>query len=148
LPVYNDGAYHGPGVYNTKLNLTGTTSLTMASGIYVLKQGISISGSSSITSAPGGVLLAATGGSSSFSGSSSITLAPMSTGPYAGVLFYQPTTNANGVSISGSHSIQSPNSTIYVPAAAMSVTGSSDLKFDRIITKTFTESGAGRLVLE
>jgi hypothetical protein len=148
MPVYSDGNYHGPGRYTTKLTLPGTTSLTMASGIYVLENGISVPGSASITSAPGGVLLAATGGSSSFSGTSSITLQPMSTGAYAGVLFYQPTTNANGVSISGSHSIQSANATIYTPASALSVTGASNLKFDRIITKTFTHSGAGRLVLE
>ena len=42
------------------------------------------------------------------------------TGAYAGALFYQSRTNANGVSISGSHAIQSANATIYVPASALS----------------------------
>lgn len=78
-----------PGTY-CNFNLGNGMNAQLSSGIYVIKGGIfSIQGGSRLT-ATGGVLIYLTNGSYvNIANGTTVTLAPLSTGTYQGVLFYQ-----------------------------------------------------------
>ena len=48
---FSDGANHGPGVYTKTLTFSSPGTYTLASGIYVLEQGISVTGQANLLSA-------------------------------------------------------------------------------------------------
>jgi hypothetical protein len=144
MPVYTDGNYHGPGVYTAKLSISGG-SVTLASGIYVLQNGISVSGTAAVTSAAGGVLLNVTGGGVAFSGDGAVTLSPLATGPYSGVLVFQKSGNSNILTLSGNAATQSFNGTLYSPSAPFLSSGNATTHVSTVIAATVQTSGNGNL---
>jgi prepilin-type N-terminal cleavage/methylation domain-containing protein len=102
LNVYGPGAsYSGPGIYTDTLTFTGGTT-TFASGVYVLMNGISVSGNATLVTATtggvdgkGGVLLYVYRGSVSVTGNGAFGNGPLQ--PFA-PFDYAPTTYANAPS--------------------------------------------------
>jgi hypothetical protein len=145
MPVYSDGAYHGPGVYTSKLSIGDGSTVVLASGIYVLQNGLSVSGTANVSSAAAGVMLYIAGGGVSISGNGIVTLSPLATGPYAGILLFQRTTDANMLTLSGNAATASFNGTLYTPAAPFVSSGNATTHVGAVIALSVGVSGYGKL---
>ena len=132
-----------PGVYAAKLTLTGSGTCTLASGVYVFQNGLSMTGTFKLTSAAGGVFLYIAGGSLSFTGSGLVTLAPMTTGTYANILVYQNRTDTAAMTLSGSGSVSGYNGLIYAPAAPVTMTGSGGMTVASLMAGSLGRTGSG-----
>jgi prepilin-type N-terminal cleavage/methylation domain-containing protein len=113
------GSVCQPGVYSGTLSRTANTTLNP--GIYYLKQGISVTGSASLSCASpcaGGVMLYIAGGSATLAGGSTIDLPAPSSGTYKDIVVFQARTDSNPVKIAGNAGSSTPISfggIIYVP---------------------------------
>jgi type II secretory pathway pseudopilin PulG len=113
------GSVCSPGYYAGTLSRTANTTLNP--GIYYLNNGISITGSASLTCpAPcsGGVMLYVAGGSMTLAGGSTIDLPAPSSGTYEGIVIFQARNDSNPVKIAGNAGSSTPISfggIIYVP---------------------------------
>jgi PKD domain len=145
MPVYTDGAYHGPGKYTTKLSIPDNSVVTMASGIYVLQNGIEVSGNAVVNSAAGGVFLYVPGGGVTFAGNGVLTLSPLATGPYSGVLLFQHSSNSTTLTLSGNAATASFNGTLYTPGAPFTAAGNATTNVGEVIASTATVTGNGIL---
>ncbi len=132
-----------PGVYAAKLALTGSGTCTLASGVYVLQTGLSMTGSGSLLSAAGGVFLYIAGGSLDLNGSGLVSLSSLNTGTYADVLVYQDRTDASGMTLSGSAGVSAYNGLIYAPAAPVTMTGSGGMTVLSLMAGSIRRSGSG-----
>ena len=112
-----------PGIYN-RISVSAGTSVVLAPGIYILKDGLNVSGSAKISGS--GVLLYLAGGSLNLSGSSAITLSPAASGAYAGITIFQARTNSSAASISGS-TVGTIRGAVYLPAASLELSGGSNI---------------------
>jgi prepilin-type N-terminal cleavage/methylation domain-containing protein len=116
LPVYTDGAYHGPGVYRSQpLSFAGNSNtFTLAAGIYILEAGIRVSGNGNKLTGTdvllfngcgrnSGACSAGTGsGTFDLSGQNTVfQLDPYQTGTYEFLLLWQPPLNTQPVTIAG-----------------------------------------------
>jgi hypothetical protein len=132
-------------VYTTTLSIPDGSVVTMASGIYVLQNGISVSGNAVVTSAAGGVLLDVRGGAVSFAGNGAVTLSALPTGPYAGVLVFQHAGDSSTLTLSGNSATASFNGTLYSPAAPFLFTGNATTHVYTVIAATASTTGNGSL---
>jgi hypothetical protein len=90
-----------PGVYNSTLSLS--SSATLNPGIYILKNGMQVNGSATVTGT--GVMLFNESGSMTFNGGSTINLTPYGADPYKGILIFQSRTNTSDIKLSGGTSL-------------------------------------------
>ena len=119
-----------PGIYSS-ISVSGSASLTMSSGTYIIEGGgFSVSGAGSVTGS--GVTIVNAGsdypstggtyGSISLSGSGTYKLTPPTTGTYAGIVIFQTRDNTKAMTVSGAAS--GMTGTIYAAAAALTISGS------------------------
>lgn len=92
-------------------------------GIYILNNGLSLSGNATITTGPDGVLLYVTNGSVNLTGGTSVDLA----GPVAGyapiVIWIDKNDTGGSVSLGGTSNVTTVNGTIYAPNGTVNLTG-------------------------
>jgi hypothetical protein len=142
------GSVCQPGRYDAILARTANTTLNP--GIYYLKQGISITGSASITCpAPctGGVMLYVANGSVTFAGGSTIDLTAPNSGVYKDILIFQARSDANPVKVAGNAGSSTPikfNGYIYVPNSTQVTlaTGSATLTAKAIVAQNIKVSSS------
>lgn len=124
-----------PGIYS-QINVSGNARLVMSPGIYVIAGGgFTISGNASVQGS--GVLIYNAGsnfpktrgnfGSVTVSGKGNVTLTPMTTGVYAGILIFQSRDNPKALSLSGNASTGVAG-TIYAARAQVIVSGNAHLQ--------------------
>jgi hypothetical protein len=146
LPVHNSMSYQGPGVYNQTLTLTNGTT-TLATGTYILHQGISVSGNASLTTQAGGVLLYVDGGSVMFAGNGAVTLAPLQPPPYAptapSMLIWQAASDTNPVILSGNGSGNLFSGTIYAPKTSVGSSGNGSFTAGSVVASSMSCAGNG-----
>ena len=145
-PVYTDGANHGPGVYTTTLTFSSPGDYVLATGTYILDQGISVSGQANLSSGTGGVLLYVKGGFISFSGQGNVSLNPLSPAPYAAAPnlgIWQDRSDTNVISLSGSASANTYSGTIYAPTAQVGGSGNAGYTAGGVISSSFACAGNG-----
>lgn len=122
-----------PGVYEVPISAAGGTIIQMNSGVYVTKQGINGSGNADLQSLAGGVFIfntvtgypGTTGSCAAvrLTGNAASVLHPLTTPPYAGLLFYQDTTCTAQFVIAGNGTLTA-SGTIYLPTAEFYMDGS------------------------
>jgi len=142
------GSVCQPGRYDATLSRTANT--TLSPGTYYLKQGISITGSASLTCpAPctGGVLLYIAGGSVTLAGGSTIDLTAPTSGIYTGILIFQARSDANPVKIAGNAGSSTAikfNGIIYVPNSTQVTlaTGAATLTAKAIVAQNIKVSSS------
>jgi hypothetical protein len=108
-----------PGCYST-FSCAGCT-LTLDPGLYVMNTSVSCAG---CTITGSGVTIYAASGSFSLAGVT-YTLSPPTTGNYANVLYYQPSSNTSDPSFAGG-SGSTLSGLVYAPSATLSIAGSLD----------------------
>jgi hypothetical protein len=122
---------------------TGSSSLTLGSGIYTIGGNLALTGSGSMT---GSGITFYTLGSDTLTGSGSMNLAAPTSGTYSGVLIYQPSSNTNAMSITGSGG-DNIKGILYAPRAGLTLTGSGSLHVSLdMIVDTLKVTGSGSIV--
>jgi hypothetical protein len=147
MPTYSGGNYQGPGIYTSPLSFAGNNHIDFESGIYILQQGISLSGNASISSQPGGVFIYLTGGQLEMSGNGSIDLSPLSSppSPAENLVIWQPSSNTNPILITGNGNQASLGGTIYAPAANLNMSGNGQLSAGAVVSASLSCSGNGKI---
>jgi prepilin-type N-terminal cleavage/methylation domain-containing protein len=140
------GGIAQPGVYAAALSITGSATCQLASGIYILQNGLDVANSGILTNAAGGVLVYVTGGSVSFGGAAQVTLSAMTSGSYSGMALWQAATDTNTMSISNSATV-SVTGAIYTPAAQLSVGGSTHPTVDQVVVQVLVMSSSGQITI-
>jgi prepilin-type N-terminal cleavage/methylation domain-containing protein len=141
-----------PGVYNT---FTPTSNTTLSPGIYYFQNGMSVTGSASLTCpAPctGGVMIYIANGSVTFAGSSSVNLPGLSgkvfaNGLYDGLVMFQARTDPNELKFAGNSGSGTANvlgGIVYVPKANMVTlaTGTASFAAKAIVAQNVKVSSA------
>jgi hypothetical protein len=124
-----------PGIY-TQIKASGTASLTLTSGTYLIEGGgFTVTGSASVSSC--GVLIYNTGsnypasggsfGGITLGGNGTVNLTAPASGTYAGLVIFQPPANTRAISLSG-NAAQGLSGTVYAPAALLSLSGNASLQ--------------------
>jgi type II secretory pathway pseudopilin PulG len=144
-----------PGVYNSTLSRTSNTALNP--GIYYLKNGMSITGTATLSCAgacAGGVMIFVAGGGVTLAGNGAINLPAPSSGVYNGVLFFQADGRLGGPPIdttefkvagnAGSGVTNVLGGIVYVPASnqVTLATGSASLTAKAIVAQNIKVSSA------
>jgi len=136
-------------VYSSTLSRTANTSLQP--GIYYLQNGMSITGTASLTcpSCTGGqgVLLYIAGGSVTFAGSSNVNLPASNSGVYKNILMFQARSDTSEVKIAGNSGSGTTNvlgGVVYVPNSVQVTlaTGSASLTAKAIVAQNIKVSSA------
>ena len=144
----NSSATIQPGIYK-QITASGNAKLTLSSGIYIIEGGgFSVSGNASVSGS--GVMVVNAGsnypstggtyGSISLGGNGSYNLSPLSSGTYAGIVFFQPLDNTKAITVTGNAS--GITGTICAPTAPLSESGNAALDAS-LIVDTLTISGNG-----
>lgn len=137
-----------PGYYATTLVLSSANDVVFQTGTYYLQQGIKITGSGSVSSAPGGVLFYIAGGTTTITASGATNLAPLATGNVApSLLIYQARTDINQVTLTGSGAVSAFAGIVYAPSAPVKVTSAGGTTVASVIAQTATLTGAGDVTL-
>jgi hypothetical protein len=129
-----------PGIYS-QIALSVGASLTMNPGLYIIEGGgFSVVGNATVTGS--GVTIvnagsnypnsAGTFGPITLSSNGTISLSPPTTGPYAGVLFFQPAANAQVLTFSG-NATAGVIGTIYAPSAQLSQSANSQINTSVVV---------------
>lgn len=142
LPTYSSGTYQGPGVYTTTLTIGSNT--TLATGTYIFQNGFTLSGTHSLSSAAGGVLLYVSGGQINLSGGSGINLQPLTPAPYpsaSDLVIWQNSTDTSTLNLSGGSGLTAFGGLIYAPGATVGGSGGSNYSAASIIANAFQCSG-------
>lgn len=120
---YNDTTTLSPGIYTNGIQISGPGTVTLNPGIYYLESGgLSMTGQASL--AGNGVLIYNAGSRSSIDlqGTGSVTLSPMQTGLYEGIVIYQDRASTAPMSISGNGNMNITGS-FYASAASVRIKG-------------------------
>ena len=114
------GNTYSPGIYTGTFSPDGTLS----PGVYILQNGLSMSGQQDVTGA--GVLFYITGGSVSITGQATINITPPTTGTYAGISIWQAVTDTNPFAITGQGAASSVGGILYLPGASSVTLGAGE----------------------
>lgn len=147
LPTYPGQIITGtrtlyPGIYTGPIVVQATGKAILQPGIYVLRGGLLVTGSSSIEGSE--VMLYNESGQIEISGSSTANLSPPTSGTYQGITIFQPATNTQPVVFSGSGPIKILG-TVYTPRASVQLKGSVPMVVDMIVTWRLSVYGSSRL---
>ncbi|MGO9918990.1 MAG: beta strand repeat-containing protein, partial [Isosphaeraceae bacterium] len=137
-----------PGIY-TQIAISGNAAVTLDPGVYLIDGGgFTVSGNATVKGA--GVVIYNAGssypntggtyGAISLSGNGAINLTAPATGPYAGLVFVQPSANAKALGISGNAVALS--GTVFAPSAQLNLSGNAQLNA-AVVVDTMTVSGNG-----
>jgi Flp pilus assembly protein TadG len=127
------------------LSMTGSGSLTMQAGTYIINGGFSQTGSGSISGSNVTIYLAPPSGSLSLTGSGSLNVTAPTSGTYNGVLFYENPSDTNAMKITGSGG-SDMEGIFYAPAASLTLTGSAGSSFYAdLVVSSLSITGSGSI---
>ncbi|MGH9467698.1 MAG: DUF192 domain-containing protein [Terriglobales bacterium] len=128
-----------PGVYCTPLTVDGDATVTFKPGTYILDSGFVINGRPTLVG--DGVTFYNAAGAFTLDGSANSSLSAPTTGPYAGILFFQARTNVLPFTVNGDQGLF--NGTIYAPAANIVDNGGwSGSEYGILVGATITINGS------
>jgi hypothetical protein len=131
--------YH-PGTYPTVLTVNSAGTVVFDTGTYVFCAGLNFAGATT-TSGPGGVLFFVKGGTISKTGNADVTLSPMTTGNYAGLLIWQRAQDTTSpMSFQGNGPL-TLNGTLYAPTIEVQLLGTVDTSVRSIVAGRVTFGG-------
>jgi prepilin-type N-terminal cleavage/methylation domain-containing protein len=155
-----------PGVYTSQLTTTGSAkNVNLAPGIYVFEKGFAPASGATVNGSgvmlyngcgvnrPGslsGSCTASGYGSIAISGNADVTLTPMTTGSYAGVLIFQDRANTSPMTLNGGSSVNAKYAgVVYAPkASSLSLTaGGSGIHVSSLVAQAIVLSGNGSVVV-
>jgi len=127
------------------LSISGSGTVNLNPGTYVINGGFSSSGSSSVNGSSVTVYLAPPSGSVSLTGSGPLTLSAPTSGTYNGILFYQDPNDTQSMKIAGSGG-SVVQGIFYAPSASLSLSGATGSVFyANMVVNTLSISGSNNL---
>jgi Flp pilus assembly protein TadG len=141
-PDPSNGGLLKPGYY-TKNDWPKNADLKLASGSYWIDGGIDTTQN---IDASRGVLLFFNTGSLVMRGNAQLTIAPMNTGPYAGISIYQARGNTATATIRGSET-QASSGVFYLPSAEVIMWGTPMSACTQLISDKLDMRGTGQLTI-
>ena len=138
----------GPGIYRGGLKLTGTATVNLQPGIYVLDGGgLSVTGTANLVGNQAMIYnttISQASGPINIGGNGTVTLSAPSSGTYTGIGIYQDRTLSTALKIAGNGNMNMTG-TIYAPSAQVQFTGNGvgDTLGGWIIAQSVTMSGLG-----
>jgi Flp pilus assembly protein TadG len=150
LTTYNSftGNTLQPGYYPNGIDLSSNQNITLEPGEYVVGgSGLIVPAGSSITedpSNPGGTVIVVNQGTTDLEGT--VNLTPQTSGTYANVAIFQPSSNNSPATINGDSTGAniSISGTLYFPGAPLSISGTNALPGDQIISDGLSLSGSSQ----
>ena len=134
--VFNPGVYCGGIIINGSANATFNGSTTTP---YIIKNGMIVNGGDTITGT--GVTFYIQSGQFIMNGSSHAVLSAPTTGAYAGILYYQSSTDSSQVIINGD-TTSKWEGTIYAPGAQFLLNGGSNVAaYTNLVVQSFLQNG-------
>jgi hypothetical protein len=130
-----------PGVYVGGLSFSGQTSVTMAPGIYYMQGGgFSMAGQGNLYAA--GVMIFSTGGLS-ITGNGSVTLSPPTSGIYKGISYFQQRSSSATAKVAG-NGLYNVTGTVYVAGGLTDLQGNGDASVaSQVVTLLMKSGGNG-----
>ena len=125
----------------SSITMSGSASVTFASGFYVLQGGIDTSGTSSVSGS--GVTFYTPTAGINMSGTGGINISAPTSGPWEGIAMYEDRSNSSSDTLSGG-TTQQINGTVYMPNGWLTFSGGSGVSATSttIVVKTVTFSGS------
>lgn len=117
-------AISGGTVCYNGLSISGSKTITLTPGLYIINGGFSFTGSGVVNGTGVTFYLAPPNGSASLTGSGQLNISAPTSGTWNGLLFYEDASDTNSMKISGS-SASTIAGIFYAPSAQLTVTGSS-----------------------
>ncbi len=116
-----------PGTYIGGITVSGSNAVTLQPGIYYLEGGgLTVSGNATVTGTSVMIYITGvTGNSINLSGKAVVTLTPLTSGTYQGIVLFQNRTSNAAITISGNASLNSTG-TEYAPGATVTLSGNED----------------------
>jgi len=134
----------GPGNWTIGGNLTnsGTGAVSLGAGLYIVEGNLTLTGTGSQT---GTSVTFYVEGSNTITGTGNTTLTAPTSGPYDGVVIYEPSSDTQKLALSGTGG-DNLQGIVYAPGAPLSLsgTGSMSVSLD-LIVDTITLSGTGSI---
>ncbi len=149
----NNSRTIGPGYYSGGISASGSSTMTLRPGIYVVGgSGVQVSGSADLYARGVMIYLVGSGGMS-ISGNGSIAITPpdpsrdtfAGAATYAGVSVFQSRTNATSATFSGSSGVDIEG-VIYLPKAAAVISGNGQSLGGQFVVDRLTLSGSGGVI--
>jgi hypothetical protein len=148
-----------PGIYSS-IQISGNAQVTLSNsgtGIYIIKGGgLSVSGNASLSgkgvmifnagSAYDGTTDSGTEGGITLGGNGTITLSGPTSGPYGGIVIFQPASNSKALSLGG-NGTAGITSTIYAPAATVGLSGNAQVNGTLVVSTLSVSGNAGAFQL-
>ncbi len=132
-----------PGYYPSGLSLTGGYTAVFQPGTYYMDGTFKVNGNGSSSLTGNGVMIViGPNGSLDLGGNGAVTLSPLSSGIYQGMLLFESRSNTTEVKISGNSGFN-VTGTIYAPKATITVTGDGNATGSQIIADQVQNKGAG-----
>ena len=136
-----------PGVYASTLSIQGGSTCTLASGVYILQNGLDVANGSTLKSAAGGVLIYITGGQFSVAGGANVSLAASTTGTWANMVVWQAAADTSVISFSNGGTIIL-SGTLYGPTTQLNISGGARAPvITAIVVQTIYISNDGHAVV-
>lgn len=142
-----------PGVYCGGLTITGTSRVSLADGVYVIKGGpLLVMGEAALDSKNAGFYLTGTFSTVLFTSGTKISLSAPESGPLAGLLFFEDRTTS-GIRIHrlGSNNARKMIGTIYMPTSILNIDANAPMAdqsaYTAIITKSLQLQSGPNLIL-
>ena len=135
------------------LSISGSGTITMNPGVYIINGGMSSTGSAQISGTDITIYLAAPNGSLSLAGSGALNISAPNcdtnpadcSNPYDGILFYEDPADTNSMKVAGNNNSQ-VKGIFYAPNASLVLTGTSGTNFyTDLVVHALSISGNGTL---
>jgi Flp pilus assembly protein TadG len=109
-------------IETSSITMSGSAAVSFAAGFYVLENGITTSGTSSVSGA--GVTFYTPTGGISMSGTGDINISAPTSGPWEGIAIYQDRSNSSSDTLSGGVN-QQIDGVVYIPDGSLTFSGGS-----------------------
>jgi Flp pilus assembly protein TadG len=127
------------------LSMTGSGSLTMQPGVYVINGSFSETGSGSISGSGVTIYLAPPTGALSLTGSGALNITAPTSGPSDGILFFEDSADTNSMKTTGSNASEMEG-IFYAPSASLTLTGSAGSTFYAdLVVSSLSITGSGTM---
>jgi prepilin-type N-terminal cleavage/methylation domain-containing protein len=136
-----------PGTYASTLQLT--SSATLNPGVYILQNGMSVTGNNTKLTGSG-VMLFISSGNMSLGGGSTLNLTPPTSGPYKNILIFQSRSNSSPLKITGGSSAGLTfGGVIYVPSSTQVTlsTGGATLNVTAVVAQSIKISSNAQVIV-
>jgi Putative Flp pilus-assembly TadE/G-like len=135
-----------PGCYSS-LSITGTGTVTLGAGLYILNGPVNLTGTGPITGSNVTLYATSAAGAVTITGTQPMNLSAPTSGTYNGILFFQQRGDANAFTVTGTGNLNLTG-IFYIPSASVLLTGTGNATYNAaFVAKQLQSTGTGSVSL-